>query len=801
MADKDAVFMKHLLATFRIEADEHLLKLSSGLVELEKAKTPEQRTDIVESVFREAHSLKGAARSVNMVDIEELCQAMEGVFAAMKRHKIEVSAELFDLMQQAADHLARILPVVGSKLSTEDKTLLNDLVSRLEGVADRDGLESGVSNSELTSASDSPHAGTIVELETLTPSSAISAPQPPAPDESPQVHEPQTPLPDSRSPIPVTTETVRVSTAKLLSVLLQSEEMLFAKLSAAQRIVQMRETRAAFHVWEKEWARIIPVMQQLKLSGVKAILAERGNGSAGISRGLVKVFDFLEWNKDFVKTLENRYITEIKTAKHDSRTLDGMVNNLLADMKKVLMFPFSSLLEIFPKIVRELSRDSGKEADLVISGEEIEIDRRILEEMKDPLVHLIRNCIDHGIESPGERKAKNKSQRGTITVAITPIDNRVEVVVADDGAGIALDRVRAALLKSGGIPREKADELTDRELLPYVFQSGVSTSTIITELSGRGLGLAIVREKVEKLGGTVSLETAPDTGTRFRIILPLTVATFHGVLVRLDEWAFIIPAMYVERTVRLEREEIKTVENRETIQLKGEAVSLARLTDVLGLPPSGKAASSGMIQAIVLTVSGTSIAFLVDEVLNEQEVLLKKLGRQLSRVRNVAGATIIGNGKVVPILNVPDLLKSAVKYSSRSAPPIAASEAEQGHDRKLSVMVVEDSITTRTLLQNILGVAGYNVVTAVDGLDAFSKLKSSDFDIVVSDVEMPRMNGFDLTARIRADKRLAELPVVLVTSLESREDRERGIDAGASAYIAKSNFDQSNLLEVLKRLV
>jgi two-component system chemotaxis sensor kinase CheA len=260
--------------------------------------------------------------------------------------------------------------------------------------------------------------------------------------------------------------------------------------------------------------------------------------------------------------------------------------------------------------------------------------------------------------------------------------------------------------------------------------------------------------------------------------------------------------MHVERTVRLKRTEIKPVENRETIRLKGQAVSLARLTDVLGLTPDKtETASSEMIQTIVLTASGTRIAFLVDEVLNEQEVLLKSLGRQLSRVRNVVGVTVIGGGKVVPILNVPDLLKSAVKFSAFSTPLAATIETKPSYERQRSVLVVEDSITTRTLLRNILGAAGYDVVTAVDGLDAFTKLRSAELDIVVSDVDMPRMNGFDLTARIRSDKRLAELPVVLVTALESGADRERGIEVGANAYLTKSNFDQSNLLEVIKRLV
>ena len=779
MIDKDAAFLQHLLTTFRIEADEHLRKISSGLEELEKAESTEQRTEIVEAVFREAHSLKGAARSVNLADIEALCQAMEGVFAAMKRHEIEGSANLFDLLQRTADHLGRLLNAAGGELDGQGQALLADLVSRLEEAL-------------------------LGENRSGEPQAA-TAPPPPLPAAPPCDLPPAPPLcvaPLQDVAPAVLTETVRVSTSKLSALLLQSEEMLFAKLSAAQRVAQMRETRASFHAWEKEWARVLPLMQQITSTSARTAAGYSETGCAGTDFEMQKIVEFLGWNRDFIKALETRFVSGIATAKRDSRTLDGMVNNLLADMKKVLMFPFSSLLEILPKIVRELSRDNGKEADLLIRGEEIEIDRRILEELKDPLVHLIRNCIDHGIESPDQRRAHNKPQRGVITVEVSALDNRVVLVIADDGAGIALERVRAALLKLGSLPRERVEGLSDQELAPYVFQSGVSTSQIITGLSGRGLGLAIVREKVEKLGGTISIETLPAVGTRFRIVLPLTVATFHGVLVRLGGHAFIIPAMHVERTVRLEREDIKTVENRETIHVMGLPVSLVRLAEILELPaPVNRAAATDMIQTVILRVAGTRIAFLVDEVLNEQEVLLKNLGRQLSRVRNVAGVTIIGNGQVVPILNAPDLLKSAVKVSAHSALPGIAADTRQDVSRKPSLMVVEDSITTRTLLQNILGAAGYDVVTAVDGLDACSKLKSADFDIVVSDVEMPRMNGFDLTAHIRADKRLAELPVVLVTARESREDRERGIDVGANAYIAKSNFDQSQLLEVLRRLV
>ncbi len=378
----------------------------------------------------------------------------------------------------------------------------------------------------------------------------------------------------------------------------------------------------------------------------------------------------------------------------------------------------------------------------------------------------------------------------------------MELLITDDGNGIDAAKVKAAALKSGLLSPEKAHALDAQEILALVFQPGVSTSPIITDISGRGLGLAIVKEKVEKLKGTLSLETVPGKGTTFRMGLPLTLARFRGVIVRVQEHLFVVPTGDVERVARVKATEIKTVENRKTIALNGQAIALVGLGETLELPhKSAKSDRPETVPVVVLRVGRQRIAFSVGEVLGEQEVLVKTLGKQLTRVRNLAGATILGNGKVVPILNVADLMRAAVRASeagfevpSVETPPIEETE-------KKSVLIAEDSITSRSLLQNILETAGYQVETAVDGIDAFTKLRSAQFHAVVSDVDMPRMNGFGLTAKIRADKKFAELPVILVTALDSRSDREHGIDAGASAYIVKSSFDQSNLLEVLRRLL
>ena len=416
--------------------------------------------------------------------------------------------------------------------------------------------------------------------------------------------------------------------------------------------------------------------------------------------------------------------------------------------------------------------------------------------MKDPLLHLMRNCIDHGIEKPEQRRRSNKPVRGRILITISRRNgDKVEILIADDGAGMDTATVKAAAVNLGIASAEDAEQLDAQQTLSLIFRSGFTTSQMLTDVSGRGLGLAILQEKVDKLGGIVSLDTSSN-GTTFRILLPLSLATFRGIVVRLEDQLFVLPTVNVSRTLRISNEQIKTVENRETVQLNGRTVPLFRLGDVLEMARTPNDSRIGMSPAVVVGSAERRAAFLVDEVLHEQEILVKHLGKQLARVRNIAGATILGTGRVVNILNISDLMKSTLKVS---AAPIRTAVAEKQPKRK-AILVVEDSITARTLLKNILESAGYSVTTAVDGLEGFSALKEGEYALVVTDVDMPRMNGLDLTAKIRSDKKLSETPVVLVTALESREDREKGIDVGANAYIVKSSFDQSNLLEAIRRL-
>jgi two-component system, chemotaxis family, sensor kinase CheA len=727
MTGAEEEFLRSLRATFKVEAAEHLQAIGSGLLELEKTAEPASQQQIVETVFRAAHSLKGAARAVNLTEIELLCQSLEELFAAWKRRESLPTPASLDAAHRVIDNMAQTMAAPPARQPIE-----------------RHAEERAIA---------APHL--------------IAAPT-------------------------GETETVRITVSSLDARLLEAEEMLAAKLAADQRAGELATLAGRFEQWRKEWARVQPRARALRQPLRQRRDAEAAPDMAGLA-------EFLDWNHDYVRALEGKVTALRRSAEQDRLLIGKLVDDLLENSKKLLMLPLATLGGLLSKLVRDLCRDQGKEAEFTFRGEEVTIDKRILEQLKDPLVHLLRNCIDHGIETPELRRHAGKPPRAAITLTVSPVNSaQVEISIADDGAGIDLEKVKAAAAKRGLAVPGTMEALGESATLALVFEPDVSTSPMITRVSGRGLGLAIVREKVEKLGGHAAIESRRGFGTTIRMTLPLTLATFRGVLIESAQRLFVLPTAQVERVTRFTAEDVRTIEGRSALALNGRSVALVYLSTVLQLPAAARQPdSAGAAPALILGAGEQRVAFAVDAVLDEREVLVKRLTKPLSRIRNIAGATVLGSGEVAPILNVTDLLRSA---RTAVAAPRTATAATPSAAPAKRILVVEDSITSRMLLKGILESAGYEVKTAVDGIDAFTALRAERFDLVVSDVEMPRMNGFDLTARIRAERTLAQLPVVLVTALESREDRERGIDVGASAYLVKSSLDQSNLLEVLRRL-
>lgn len=741
----NAALLQRLLATFKVEADERLKVLSALLVELDQTEPGARIAQIVETLFREVHSLKGAARAVNLRNVEMICASLESGLASLKGQESALPPALIDVLSHRIDELEALLapgaPSVAPTLASPP----------------------------------------IIEEGEKSPSSS------------------------RQSATASSSETVRISTLKLETMHAQAEEMLAFKYSLGDLVTEL----SALSTTVKDFRKgLDKPANDARLMQRSAGMTRRTSGACGAgdqNGGDVRwrfardtLIAAVLRTESFAKAVDDRLARLGAQAEYEQRALSGATAQMQDDVQRALMLPLASLFDVLPKLVHDLGRDCGKNVALRIDDAAIEVDRRILEQLKDPVIHLIRNAIAHGIEAPIERTRRNKPPQGQISVSFTPTEgNKIELVVADDGAGIDLEKVRHSAALLGLIaPQDTPDT---QETLDLIFKSGLSTSPALTDLSGRGLGLAIVREKVEVMGGSVQVMQRARGGTAFRMVLPTTLATFRGLLVAAAGRQFVVPLRRVARVVRILADDVKTVENRAAVEINGQATALVYLARVLNLSaPNSEAPGRKYLVLMLLENAGQRIAFAVDEVVGDQEVRVKGLGPQLKRVPNVAGATVLGAGRVVPVLNVPDLFKSALREPLRA--PVHLAERRPAK-RRQSLLVVEDSITSRSLLKHILESAGYEVTTAVDGLDGLTAARSAKFDLVVSDVEMPRMDGFELTTRLRQDKALSGLPVVLVTGLESREDKERGMEVGANAYIVKSSFDQSNLLETIRGIL
>jgi two-component system chemotaxis sensor kinase CheA len=735
MADRKDDLKARLLATFRVEAEEHLQAITASLLALDRGLPPGETREALEVTFREVHTLKGAARSVSLMDVEAVCQACESLLSQLTRGTRRLSRQILDRLQEGIDGVGRLLAGTG------EPAAVRELRSRLERAA-----------AEPVREAPEPAAA---------PGAPAEAPAAPVGRGLPR------------------TDTIRLASARLDALLVQGEEFLAPKLAAGERVQEVRD--------------LIEALSRCRA----AVKPARGIGeparAAGHAPGLVVDVD------GALRALEAQARELLGHLVRDERTIAGAVDGLLDDLRRLRMMAVSTVLDVFPRMVRDLAREQGKEVDWVARGTDLEVDRKVLEAMKDSLIHLVRNAVDHGIEPPDVRGPAGKPPRGRVAVILASLEgNRIEIRVEDDGRGIDPARVREAAVRTRLLSAERAQALTDEDALDLTFRSGLSTSPIITDVSGHGLGLAIVKERVEQLGGRIQIESRVGAGTTVRVIVPATIATFRGLLVQAGGQSFLLPTEAVERVIRIAPDAVERVEGWEAIRWNGAALSVAPLGRLLGLPePGGQTEPARKQPGIVVRSGDERAGLLVEEILGDREVLVKELAAPLVRVRNVAGAGLLGTGRVALILRPGDLLRAMREAPRPPAPAAQPSSAP----RPPVVLVVDDSITTRTMEKNLLEAAGYQVRVAVDGIDAWTLLRSETFDLVVSDVDMPRMDGFELTARIRADRKLADLPVVLVTALESREDKERGIEVGANAYIIKSSFDQSNLLEIIRRVV
>jgi len=479
--------------------------------------------------------------------------------------------------------------------------------------------------------------------------------------------------------------------------------------------------------------------------------------------------------------------------------IDSLAENMQEEMMKVRMLPIAHLFHSFPRSMRDLARQKGKEIDFEMRGEETQLDKAIIDELRDPLMHLLRNAIDHGLELTSERRDSGKNESGKISLSAFQEGSQVVIEVADDGKGIDVVKVREKAIAKGIVAKERIDDMVDEQVFQLLFTPGFSTQEDVTETSGRGVGLDIVRSAVAKLKGMVEVTSELGKGTRFILRLPLTLAITESLLVVAGSDTFAIPIEAVVETIRANPDEIKTVETKDVITVRGHILPVVRLNDIFGLPRKGIFEKRFFSVVIVQSVE-KRIGILVDELIGRQEIISKSLGDPLRNVKNVGGATILGSGQVILILDIPSIIDAA---EGVIAPRQVASTEKKvaSSKKKKTILLAEDVLSTAMLQKNILESVGYSVVIARDGKEAHEKALQESFDLIITDVLMPRMNGFELIAALRKEKVYKDIPIVVVTTRESDADKRRGLEAGADAYILKSDFTSEGLLDTLERLL
>lgn len=712
-----------LLATFVGELEEQVGVMNADLLALEVAPADAER---LKSLFRVAHTLKGAARAAGVPVVEDACHELEGLLAQARDGKVALERAHFTLLFAAADALA-------------------DAGRRL-----KDGVD--VATSPLAALRADLKRGRMEEASAL----------PPAPAAAPAS------AGEARSE-------VRVRPEKLDALLAANGQLAVT----VERVAGLVREIGALHDFAAQWA------SAWRRTGPRVRLAlERAGASAPVHQWIGECEENIRRFTRSVVALEAQGAAA-------ARALAQASDDVADRVRRLRMLPFVEACETLPRVARDVAAAGGKDVRLTIAGGDVEMDRAVLDGLRDALVQLVRNAVDHGIEPRAARSAAGKPVAGTVGLSASLKGDRIAVTVSDDGVGLNVAAIGEQLVRRG-LPVPEDEHQVARAL----FESGFSTRSETTAISGRGVGLDIVRAAALRIRGTVDVAWQAGHGTTFTIECPPTLASVRAVLVAVDAQVLAFPTTNVERLIRVRPEDVRHAEGRDVVTTSDGPVPLVALARLL--PPLAQKSVAGPFAAAVLTAGGRRLAVAVDELLAEQDVVLRPLGHDRVVPASVSGAATLGSGRVAVILN-PAVIIAAGLGAAGSG--VATAPAAPAGPRKPHVLVVDDSITTRTLEQSILEAAGYEVRAAVDGDDAWRQLQEHGADLVVADIEMPRMDGFALTEAIRGSKRFKDLPVVLVTALEKPEYRARGLAVGADVFIGKSGFDQQNLIDTVRELL
>ena len=729
-----------LAGIFQGEHAEHLEHIRSILALLEGVEETKGRTEIDEA-FRRAHSLKGAARAVDLDAVEGLASGLETLFSRVREGALTLDQPMTRVIHQVLDASEDCVTAFRENRTPDEPAAALHAMEDLLGIK-RPKVEAPLSTPE---------------------SQAVVADGPPM----------------AAKPAEQPVEMVRLPAENLDRLVRSTGQILTESLRQATLTGELEALGAQIAETGVECARF------RKASAASLWrLSSQPEYSA-----VVRHLGFLEKK---VRALAAQSRTASLLQRRSAWNTQHSAEQLQRDVWSARMAPAEDLFEGFRKMVRDLARDENKEIDFRLSGSSVRADRIVLQALKDPVMHLLRNAICHGIETPQKRAEAGKSPVGTLMLRLDSQRGRLIVEVEDDGRGVDLNKVAAVL--SEAEPGTHSKE----ELAQVIFRPGFSTSPTVNDLSGRGMGLSVVYETVHRLQGDVNLRPKEGAGASFLLSVPLSVSTSHLLVLSAAGQTFGIPTHGIERLHRIRLDRVDTLEGKPVVNFDGQPVPLYGLANLLRIGDASTALPGEMLPVMVLKSGARRVAVWVDEFLMERDALIQELGMPCPSTGNISGGALLREGTVFVVLNPAGLAASCTPSAAAPAPRKAEARVQAIAP---GILVVDDSITSRSLERSILEAHGYRVRVAVDGLEALDLLRAEKADLIITDIQMPRLDGFGLVEALKTDRLLKEIPVIIVSSLESPEDQERGLLLGADAYVVKRKFDQTELLDAIRQMI
>ncbi|CAM2964073.1 chemotaxis protein CheW [Helicobacter burdigaliensis] len=790
--------MQEILEDFLIEAFEMIEQLDQDLVELENH--PDD-LDLLNRIFRVAHTIKGSGSFLNFSVLTHLTHHMEDVLNKARHGELTITPDIMDVVLESIDYMKKLLSAIrdsGSDANTGLEGEIEGTISRLDAIS---------------KGGEAPKAEEAPQEQVETPSNS----------QQEEIQEPEEELDYAN----MSAEEVEKEIERLLNKRQEEDKKKREEKRARGEDLDIQAPKEVQEEPKATQPTPAPITPKAPTQPATPKPAPKSSASQGkqdenktpataveqtirvdVKRldSLMNLIGELVLGKNrlikIYNDVEERYEGEkfLEELNQVVASVSMVTTDIQLAVMKTRMLPIGRVFNKFPRMVRDLSRELGKNIDLVISGEETELDKSIVEEIGDPLVHLIRNACDHGIESKEERIAAGKKEQGTVELKAYNEGNHIVVEIKDDGKGMNPEVLKAKAVEKGIISEREADTMTDKEAYSLIFKAGFSTAKVVTNVSGRGVGMDVVKTNIEKLNGIIDVESTFGEGTTLKLKIPLTLAIIQSLLVGVQEEFYAIPLASVIETVRISQDEIYTVENKSVLRLRNEVLPLVRLADIFGVDSVFD--SSEQAYVVVIGLAENKIGIIVDFLIGQEEVVIKSLGTYLKGTEGIAGATIRGDGRVTLIVDIAAMMQMAknVKVSINKLIQESEAKHEKNSPSDYHVLIVDDSLTDRSIMKKSLKPLGITLTEATNGLEALDIVKNGDstFDAILIDIEMPKMDGYTLAGEIRKYAKFKNLPLIAVTSRTSKTDRMRGVESGMTEYITKP-YSPEYLMNVVKR--